>query len=211
MSPLAVQDSFSVDEFVSYALRHVPMIFVRRGQRYSGSFINTSFAEFLERQARDEFAPVFQDWTDHLTTIFTDARLKQYLELRSVDCHNLPLSLAAVALCKGLFYDPTTLREALPVVPNLAADEARRWRDAVARDALAARVNNIDTLDLAKQIIALATDGLRRIAPEEVNYLDPIRQLVFEDEMCPADVLLRNWHGSWHGSISRLAEYLACP
>ena len=26
--------------------------------------------------------------------------------------------------------------------------------------------------------------------------------------VCPADILLRNWHGSWHHSRKRVAEYL---
>jgi gamma-glutamylcysteine synthetase len=49
---------------------------------------------------------------------------------------------------------------------------------------------------------------LRRVAPEEVPYLDVLREQVVTDELCPADILLRNWHGSWHGSMARVFERL---
>jgi glutamate--cysteine ligase len=44
--------------------------------------------------------PQFQDWTDHLTTIFTEARLKQYIELRSADGGDLRMALALGALAR---------------------------------------------------------------------------------------------------------------
>jgi hypothetical protein len=28
------------------------------------------------------------------------------------------------------------------------------------------------------------------------------------DEVSPADILLRNWQGSWHGAMQRVVEYL---
>ena len=47
-----------------------------------------------------------------------------------------------------------------------------------------------------------------RIAPEELPYLDTVCQQVVADELSPADILLRNWHGSWHASMPYLFEYL---
>lgn len=206
ISPPALADSFTPAEFVAYAL-DVPMIFAQREGRYSGAPGGMKFGDFLARGC-GRIKPVFGDWADHLTTLFTDARLKQYIELRSADGGSLPMVLALQALWKGLMYDAATLDDALRLAPHLGAQDARKLREDVARDGLAARHGGVDVLALARETIALAARGLQRIAPEEVSYLDVLCQQVIEEGLSPADILLRNWHGSWHGSIMRVVEYL---
>ncbi|HVG39711.1 MAG TPA: glutamate-cysteine ligase family protein [Pyrinomonadaceae bacterium] len=208
LAPLALRDSFSLEDFVDYTLR-VPMIFTRRGQTYSGANLNRSFGDYLATSDNNEPPPVGGDWIDHLTTIFTDARIKRYLEVRSVDCQPVTFALAAVALWKGLFDDRAALQEALRLAPQLGVAEAARLRESVARDGLAARAEGIDVLAAAKQIIRLADEALSRIAPDERRYLDPLKELIIEDELCPADVLLRNWSGSWHNSMTKVFNYAA--
>src|SRR5438270_5529822 len=206
LAPPALRDDFAPEDYVAYAL-DVPMIFVQRGGRYLGAVSGLRFSEFLER-GRSGVAPVFGDWADHLTTIFTDARLKQHVELRSADANDLETSLAMQALFKGLLYDSATLDESLRIAPQLKSGDALALREHVARDALAARHAGVDVLKLAREIVTLAADGLKRVAPEEVSYLDVLRARVVKEGVCPADILLRNWEGSWHGSIERAFEHL---
>ncbi|MFN2453174.1 MAG: glutamate--cysteine ligase [Pyrinomonadaceae bacterium] len=209
VSPLAFQDvdCFSPEAFVEYALT-VPMIFVRRDGGYANAVAGQPFGEFLLHGA-GAIEPVFQDWTDHLTTIFTEARLKQYLEMRSADGGTLEMALALAALWRGLMYDDAALDEALRLAPKLQPKEMRALQAAVARDGLAAEEAGVNVLRVAKDLIALAADGLRRFAPAEGKYLDILREQVIEDEVCPADIQLRNWHGAaWHGSLQKLAQGL---
>jgi len=206
IAPPALTDEFSPAAFVDYAL-NVPMIFAQRDGKYLDLLTGMKFGDFLERGVA-EIQPVFGDWADHLTTIFTDARLKQHIEMRSADSGRVEMSLAFQALWKGLMYDPRALDEALRLAPRLNRADATRLRAAVARDGLATHEAGVDVLHLAKEIISLAVTGLERIAPDETQYLDVLRERVIEDEVCPADILLRNWHGSWHGSMSKIVEYL---
>jgi glutamate--cysteine ligase len=206
VSTLALENNFSPEEFVDYALR-VPMIFVRREDAYVDAVANLSFSEFLEAGA-GAIKPQFQDWTDHLTTIFTEARLKQYIELRSADGGDLRMALALAALWRGLMYDREALDEALRIAPKLKQKEMRGLQEAVARDALATQHAGVDVLHTAKDLIAIAAEGLKRFAPEEAKYLDVLRGQVIEDEVCPADILLRNYRGAWHGSMQRVVEHL---
>ena len=206
VSPPALADTFSPEAFVAYALE-VPMIFVQRDGRYLSGPAGMKFGDFLER-GYDTVQPVFGDWADHLTTLFTDARLKQYIELRSADSGGLRMALALQALWKGLMYDAAALDEALRLAPKLSLEEMRALQETVARYGLAARSAHVNVSGIAKEVIALASEGLARIAPEESRYMDVLRQQVIEDEVCPADILLRNWHGSWHGQIKRAIEYL---
>ncbi|MDX6695838.1 MAG: glutamate--cysteine ligase [Blastocatellia bacterium] len=206
ISPPALFDDFTPEAFVAYAL-DVPMIFAQREGRYMDGPTGMKFGDFLERGC-DDAQPVFGDWADHLTTLFTDARLKQHIELRSADCGNLEMSLALQALWKGLLYDAATLDEALRLAPRLSLADALALRQAVARDGLAAKGAGVDVLAIAREIVGLAREGLKSVAPDEVAYLDVLSQQVVEEAVAPADILLRNWHGSWHGSMNRVFEYL---
>lgn len=206
ISPPALSDQFSPEAFVAYAL-DVPMLFAQRDGHYTDAPTGVTFRNFLAHGC-DSLQPVFGDWADHLTTLFTDARLKQHIELRSADCGDLPHALALQALWKGLMYDDAALDEALRLAPRLTHTEAIELRAVVARDALKARAAGVNVLAVAKEIVALAVEGLQRIAPDESPYLDVLREQIIEDELCPADILLGNWHGSWHASIDHVIEYL---
>ena len=205
-APPSLRDDFAPEQYVAYAL-DVPMIFAQRGGRYIGAVAGLRFSDFLER-GHAGVTPVFGDWADHLTTIFTDARLKQHVELRGADANGLEMTLALQALWKGLMYDSAALDEALRLAPRLKAADARHLRERVAREGLEARHAGVDVLRLAREVVALAAEGLKRVAPEEVSYLDVLRERVIEEGLCPADILLRNWEGSWHGSIERALENL---
>ncbi len=204
--PPSISEEFSPDAFVAYAL-DVPMLFAQRDGRYFDEPTGMKFGDFLARGCRS-VQPVFGDWADHLTTIFTEARLKQHIEVRSADCGSLQMALALQALWKGLMYDAAALDEALKLAPRLNREEMLNLQERVARDALGARFDGLNVLSIAKEIVRLARSGLASIAPSEVGYLDVLREQVIEDEMCPADILLHNWHGSWHGSMKHVTEYL---
>ena len=206
LAPPALRDDFGPEDYVRYAL-DVPMFFAQRGGRYIGAVAGLRFREFLE-SGRAGLTPVFGDWADHLTTIFTDARLKQHVELRSADACDLEYSLALQAFWKGLLYDDAALDEALRIAPRLKAADAVALRERVARDALAARHAGVDVLRVAREVVRLAVEGLRRVAPDETHYLDVLVERVVGEGVCPADILLRNFEGSWHGSMDRVFEHL---
>lgn len=205
ISPPALADSFTPSDFVSYAL-DVPMLFAQRDGVYLDAPTGMKFGDFLDGACHG-VQPVFGDWADHLTTLFTDARLKQHIEMRSADCGDLSQTLALQALWKGLMYDASALDEALRIAPRLKFEEAALLREAVARDGLEARNAGVNVLELSKEIVRLATNGLKNIAPDEAAYLDVLNQQVIEEGISPADILLRNWHGSWHGSINKVINH----
>jgi glutamate--cysteine ligase len=205
ISPAATAQ-LSFEAFVDYAFS-VPMFFIRREGRYLNAVSGLKFGDYLQA-GNEPNGAIFQDWTDHLSTIFTEARLKQYIELRSIDSGSFEMSMAAQALWKGLLYDESTLREVLRLVPDLGGEGWIELQWDVAVNGLAARACGVNVLELARHLVDLSIAGLKRTAPNEVRFLDPVRQLVCDEGICPADILLRNWHGRWHGSISSLLNYL---
>ena len=206
LAPPALRDDFGAEDYVAYALG-VPMIFAQREGRYLGDVTGVRFSDFLAG-GRAGVEPLFGDWADHLTTIFTDARLKQHIEMRGADANDLETTMALQALWKGLLYDDGSLDAALKLAPKLDASDAQLLRESVARDGLAARHAGVDVLELARETVGLAVEGLKRIAPGEVGYLDVLVSRVVTEGVCPADILLRNFEGSWRGSIERVFEHL---
>lgn len=190
ISPITFRDDFTLEDFVSYTL-DVPMLFTRRNGFYSNKSTGVSFKNYLAQPQRNGSSPIFQDWTDHLTTIFTEARLKQYIELRSMDCCNPEMTLAAQALWKGLLYDKNALDESLRLAPRFNQTQARMLQEEVARHGLSAKYEGVDVLLLAKELVEIADKGLQQTAPDETKYLEPLKQQVIEDEICPADILIR--------------------
>ncbi len=204
VSPSAIRE-FSVDGFVDYALA-VPMIFVRRDGQYV-DVAGTPFSQFLAEGAAGESAR-FGDYTDHLTTLFTEARLKQHVEMRSADAGGLSDLLACEAFWKGITYDASSLEEAEQLAPHLdRAGFVRLQRD-VSRHGLGADVEGVRVLDMAREAVRLAADGLRRIAPDEVRFLEPLFDRVVEAGECPADRLIREYESSWGGDASKAVDAL---
>ena len=204
-APLALEGEFSVERFLDYVAR-VPMIFVRR----DGSYIDLaghSFAEYLDGCECAQI-PIFQDFTDHLTTIFTEARLKPHVEQRSMDSGSVEATMAAMAFWKGLMYDGAALEEALALAPKLTPARYAELQLDVARHGLAASIDDVPLSELGADLIALARDGLRRIAATETSYLDPLEERVAREHLSHADILIRNFEGAWHGQMKRVMEYL---
>ena len=199
VSPASLDDGFTIERFVDYAAK-VPMLFVRRDGRYV-DLAGRSFERFLEGEEGER--PVFGDYVDHLTTIFTEARLKQHVELRSADAGGVEAMLSALAFWKGLVYDAAALEGALALAPRLDAGGFRRLQVEVSRDGLAARSDGVAVLDLARAALELAADGLSRVAPDELGYLEPLVDRVAREGLCPADLVIRDFEGPWRRDPAR--------
>jgi glutamate--cysteine ligase len=204
-SPVALADGFSIERFLGYVLR-VPMFFVRRGGDYI-DYTGHSFAEYLSGCKCPE-EPIFQDFTDHLTTVFTEARLKPHIEQRSMDCGSIEWIMAALAFWKGLMYDRRSLEHALELMPRMSESEYAALQVEVARHALEASAGRVPLIELARSAVELARSGLQSLAPDEAPYLDVLEQYVVRERICPADVLIRNFQGSWNGEIASVIDYL---
>ena len=174
ISPAALSDGFSYEKFIEYAL-DVPMLFYRRENKYANDFTGKPFREFIAAGNATT-----GDFQDHLTGIFTEARLKNYLEIRCGDSGNLAHVLAFCAFWKGLLYDPETLLQVFEITPTLSAEDYRKLQRCIAEKALEADHGRV--LKSAEKLFRLAEQGLKKIAPAEAIYLEPIRKLIFEKD-----------------------------
>ena len=103
--PFAFEDGFGFERWVEYAL-DVPMYFVYRDGEYIDA-LGQSFRDFMkgELPALPGEKPLISDWADHLTTIFPEARVKKFIEMRGADGGPWRRLCALPAFWVGLIYD----------------------------------------------------------------------------------------------------------
>ena len=201
----------SFHHYVEYAL-DVPMYFIIRDGDYI-DMTGVTFRQFLE-QGRQGHHATIEDWNDHLTTLFPETRIKRYLEVRCADSQPPELMLAFPALIKGVFYDSDCLQAAWDLVKTWSWDERMQAYLDSHCDALAARVRRYALLDLAKELLQIAWEGLRRQkavnsqGDDETIYLDPLKTLLSQGK-CPADLLVEKWEGELQHDIKKLIAYSA--
>jgi glutamate--cysteine ligase len=146
------------------------------------------------------------DWANHLSSIFPEVRLKRYLEMRGADSGTLPNLLALPALWAGLLYDDASLDAAWDLVKDWSAEERQKLRDAVPKLALAATIRGRSVLEVATEVLALASAGLKRrkwldaSGKDETRYLDVLEERLAR-KTTPAQELLDKYDGSWRGSV----------
>jgi glutamate--cysteine ligase len=175
---------FGFADYVRYALS-VPLLFIIRQQRWI-AVRGRTFGDFLKK-GYGPWKAESGDWKLHLSTLFTEARLKTYLEIRSIDCQGIPLSLAAPALIKGLFYGRGSLKAAWKAIGGGGGAQYRRLQIDAARLGLRARWGRKTIRDSAKELVAIAGSGL----PEnERHYLFPLKELVIQKKKTPAEDLM---------------------
>ncbi|WP_371037575.1 glutamate--cysteine ligase [Rhodosalinus sp. FB01] len=215
MLPFVFEDGFGFERWVDYAL-DVPMYFVYRDGRYIDA-LGQSFRDFLKGRlpALPGETPTLSDWADHLTTIFPEARIKKYIEMRGADGGPWRRLCALPALWVGLTYDQGALDAAWDLVKGWSAAEREALRIAAADQGLKARVGDLYMHDLAREVLDIAEAGLRARAregaggllPDETHFLNALRESV-ESGKIPADELLERYHGDWQGDLSHIyAEY----
>lgn len=213
MLPFVFQDGFGFEAWAEYAL-DVPMYFVYREGVYIDA-LGQSFRDFLrgDLPALPGEKPTLSDWADHLTTLFPEARIKQYMEMRGADGGPWRRLCALPAFWVGLMYDQGALDGAWDLVRGWSAETRDALRLAASEDGLQAQVGSINMHDLAREVVALSEAGLKArakpgvggLVPDESHFLSALRDSL-ETGKVPADELLEHYHGGWGGDISRIYD-----
>jgi glutamate--cysteine ligase len=211
MLKFAFSPDVSFAHYVEYAL-DVPMYFIVRNKNYI-DMTGTTFRQFLAYGWNGERATL-EDWHDHLTTLFPETRIKRYIEVRSADSQPPELMPALSAIVKGAFYESDCLDAAWDLVKDWNWDERMQVYFDSHRDALAARIRRYSLLDLSKELLQIALEGLRRqkmfnaLGEDETIYLEPLEKLLALGK-CPADLLIEKWQGELDQDIRKLIAYSA--
>ncbi len=153
----------------------VPMYFVYRGG-YVPVPADLTFRRFL-RDGFQGLQATLSDWALHLSTLFPEGRLKKFIEVRGCDCGSFEMIEALGPMMRGLLYDPTARAAAIELTAGLSFAERQRVADEVPRAGFATRAGAHTIGELAKQLVAIARDGLTRVAPPSIAMLAPVEEI----------------------------------
>ncbi|MEM0922082.1 MAG: glutamate--cysteine ligase [Pseudomonadota bacterium] len=209
--PFVFDDGFGFEAWVQYAL-DVPMYFVYRDGVYIDA-LGQSFRDFLKGRlpALPGEVPTLSDWADHLTTIFPEARIKKFIEMRGADGGPWRRLCALPAFWVGLTYDQAALDAAWDLCRDWTAEEREQLRIDASVHGLEAKIRNRRMQELAADVLAIAESGLKNRAlpgaggmiPDETHFLNALQETV-ESGQSPADELLAKYHGEWGGDLTRV-------
>ncbi|MDB5107974.1 MAG: gamma-glutamylcysteine synthetase, partial [Candidatus Binatus sp.] len=188
----------------------VPMYFLIRHHEYIDITKppGLTFRQYFERGYGKERATV-EDWTNHLTTIFTEVRLKRYIEVRTPDSQPPAFMLALPALLKGILYTDDCLSAAWDLVKQWSFRERLAITDSAHKVGLETRVGKIKLHEIAYELMSIAARGLERQralndrGQDESIYLLRLMDLV-KSGHSQASLLISRWKGEWNYDVSRL-------
>jgi glutamate--cysteine ligase len=207
MLPFAFDEGFGFEQYADYAL-DVPMYFVIRNGKYV-NVAGESFRDFLDGrlpQLPGE-KPTIKDWEDHLSTLFPEVRLKQFLEMRGADMGDKAHVVALSAFWTGLLYDDISLEAAWELVRNWTDEDRDYLRREVPRLGLATPFDRSSIFDIAAQAVGIAEAGLVRRnrlnakGQDETIYLAPLEETVRSGKS-PAERWLEKFRGEWNGDLT---------
>ena len=170
-----LERGLSFETYCDYLL-DVPMLFLFRDGDYRPAGGRT-FRDYLARGMGGRY-PTPAEWELHLTTVFPDVRLKNFLEVRGADATPPSLALGVPAFWKGLLYDDAALTEAERFADAITPRELPGLCDGVSRHGLSANHAGRSVRTWATGLLDLASRGLvDQHAADEVAYLEPLRQV----------------------------------
>lgn len=201
MLPFAFKGDFGFQAYVDWVL-DVPMYFVYRDGKYINA-LGQSFRDFLkgELPALPGEKPTLSDWADHMTTVFPEARVKKYIEMRGADMGDQAHVVALPAFWVGLMYDQTALDAAWDLVKGLDAETREGLRIAASVDGLAGQAGGVKIIDLARAAVGLSHAGLAGRGMGEERHLAPLMQTLATGKT-QADRWLDLYHGDWKGDLT---------
>ena len=197
---------FGYEKWHDYVL-DVPMYFVKREGRLvdvAGASFRTFMAEGLKGHTAN-----LTDFEDHLSTVFPQVRLKQFLEMRCADGGPLKFIVALPALWKAILYDEKARQAAWDLMDGPSLQELNTFQKEAAISGFAASYRSRSCHDLCADLIDIARHSLDRQAAvnsdgmNENIYLQALVEIV-ERKQTPAERLLWKLRTFWDGDLSRL-------
>ena len=184
---------FSFDRWIDYLL-DVPMMFYALGDRWLPAHGRT-FRDYMATGYEGHF-PTQEDWEIHLTSVFPEVRLKQFVEVRGADAVGSDLAVTFPGLWKGILYDQQALEDALRLARTFPAEDRAGLFDVAITRGLEGQWKGRLLADIAREMLEISTEGLRRQSQasgrrDESVVLEPLRALLNEGQSPGAQFLSR--------------------
>ncbi|MDF1778867.1 MAG: glutamate--cysteine ligase [Rhizobiaceae bacterium] len=208
--PFVFSEDYGFADYVEWAL-DVPMYFVLREGHYHDC-THVTFRQFMDGALRKELPdglPTMGDWTNHLSTLFPEVRLKQFLEMRGADGGPWRRICALPALWVGLLYDDAALDAAEDLTRGWSFEQVQELRDSVPSLGLDAEIAGKSLHKISREVLAISRAGLQarqqlnEDGNDEAHFLAPLEETVARGKTAAGE-LLDLYHGPWKGSVDQV-------
>ncbi|MEN0087232.1 MAG: glutamate--cysteine ligase [Pseudomonadota bacterium] len=208
--PFVFSSEFGFEAYAEWA-QDVPMYFIIRDGHYI-EMTDVTFRQYLQDGKTVDgvtHRATFGDWDDHLTTLFPDARIKRYMEMRGADGGPWRRICALPAFWIGLLYDADAQARTAELVKDWTLEEVQALRAATPDQALRTQFRDTNLRGVGRQVLDICRDGLKSrnrlnsSGLDETVFLPPLEETVVSG-ITSAEAMLKKYHSVWQGDLDRV-------
>ena len=179
-------DEVTFEKYADFVL-NFPLLFYYKNNEYNFPMGKTYKDLVSHEEANSENLEL------HLSTIFTELRLKKYIELRSLDACEWDCHCAGPAFFTGLLYG--NLDETFEIIKDWNKDEIKNAYAESCKIGLRTEINNKDILFWSIKLLQISKKGL-----EKRSYLNENKK--------NESVFLKNIENILKNNLTKAEEYL---
>lgn len=199
--------NMTFDDYINTVL-DIPVIMFSRDDKTYAINGTMTLKQFMTKDYLGHYATL-DDFKLCANLYFPDVRLRKFIEIRNHDCVGKGLQYAIVAFYKGILYSKSVMNDVDEMLSKFKFQDFAELRYNVPKNALNTKIGNVELLKIVRDLVNLSEKGLKEQDHCEEKYLEPLQDLVYQG-ICPADIIIKNWHGSWNKNINKLIEYVKC-
>ena len=190
--PKIFLENLDFEKYADFSLNY-PMLFIKREDKYLDAK-NKTFKNFIDGDV-EKVTPNKQDVADHLSTIFTENRLKKYIEIRSMDACGWDCLCAGPAFFIGLLYG--NLDEIFDLVKRWNVNEIISAYKDSPKKGLKTILGKKTILDWSEELFEISKKGLEnrnelnRKKQNEVKFLNHIKNIIDTNSTNAEEIMTR--------------------
>ncbi len=204
------EEDFSFEKWIDYLI-NLPMRRIdRKGKQI---FIPLLFKDFLKNGFQLN-TPRMEDFYLHIKSVWSEIRIKHYLEYRGFDTVPPHLLPSIPAIIRAITLDSDVMQACQNLVKGWTFTDQLEMREEIYKNALQAKTpNGGKVLDLAKELLNIASSSLKTRHKEIKHKVDasrflwPIKEYIFVREQSPAEYVMEMWNGEWHKDPRKLMDW----
>ena len=190
-------ENVNFEKYIDHAINY-PILFLKKNGKYYSPNGQT-FRDFLNGNLiflKGE-KPTLEDFENHLSTIFTEIRLKQVIEFRSLDTCNFGCICNGPSFFTGLIYG--SLEETYEIIKNWKKEEVMEAYLNAPKQGLNTLLKNKKLIDWAKIFLNISKKGLDRrnelnkSGKNETIYLKHIEEII-SNKKTRAEMLIEQYN-----------------
>jgi len=158
--PKIFLEDMNFEKYVDMSLG-IPLLFIMQNDEYLSANGKT-FKDFMDGniQLIKNKKPTLKDFENHLATIFTEVRLKKYIEIRSLDTCEWSCHCSGPAFYTGLLYG--ALDESLEIINKWNKQDILNAYIEAPKKGLNTIINNKSILEWSEILLNLSRKGLQK-------------------------------------------------